>query len=290
MLYNSTVRPAEVHSIVSALLSECSDVKYARYETDRVIEHIYGMPVSSFWALQDVAFAEEQMSSLNQIVSARKLGKPLAYILGYAYFGGIRIHVNPSVLIPRQETEGLLLIGKELLKEYDGDEIRILDFGTGSGCIAICLSLEFPFSIVWASDVSPRAIATADENVKHFRLGMRVITLHYNGLEGIIGPINLDLLISNPPYIAEDDGRLDECVRLYEPREALIASGSGLHYFRHISRWGPKLLKPDGHIAVEVGEGQADEVRQIFYAGGAADVSIRKDLAGIDRYITARYD
>jgi release factor glutamine methyltransferase len=285
------VRPYAFHNKLSDRIAGIPDVEYARFETDKIIEHLFGVRIGEFFALVDVKPTAETETEFERIAEERERGVPLAYILGYAYFNDLRIFVQPGVLIPRQETEGLALIGKRLIEENCAkDEPRILDFGAGSGCIAAWLALELPFSLVWASDISSRAVEAAERNVKHYGLTMRVITLRHDGLEGIVGPSKLDLLISNPPYIAEDDGRIDESVRLYEPREALIAPGGGLHYFRHIARWGSELLAPGGFIAVETGDEQAETVRRIFYAAGADEVTIERDLAGIDRYVIARYD
>ena len=284
------MRPYDLHNELSDRIACVPDIEYARFETDRIVEHLFGMRVGEFFTLANVELSSAAKVEFERIVADRERGVPLAYILGYAYFNDLRIYVQPGVLIPRQETEGLARVGKRLIDENcRSDEPRILDFGAGSGCIAVWLALELPFSLVWASDLSHRAVETARRNVRHYGLTMRVITLRHNGLEGIAGPSNLDLLISNPPYIAEDDGRIDESVRLYEPREALIAPGEGLHYFRHIARWGSVLLAPGGFIAVETGDEQAETVRRIFYAAGADDVAVERDLAGIERYVIARF-
>jgi release factor glutamine methyltransferase len=289
--YNPHMRGLDLHRQLMERLDRLEDVEFTRFEVDRLIEHILGIPIGEFWPLNNVEINPNQNSEIERVIGDRDKGIPLAYSLGYAYFNGIRIEVNSGVLIPRQETEGLAIIGRELVKNLvDKDELRILDFGTGSGCIAVWLALELPFSIVWATDISRRAIETARCNVKRYGLTMRVVTLKYDGLEGIVGPCKLDMIISNPPYIAEDDSRLDESVRLYEPGEALIAPSGGLHYFRHIARWAPELLAPKGYIALEVGEGQAAIVARIFAANGAADVEIRKDMANVDRYVIAVYD
>ncbi|MEP0815223.1 MAG: peptide chain release factor N(5)-glutamine methyltransferase [bacterium] len=331
------VRPAIIHAQIRERLEACSDVEFARFEADRIVEHIFGLPAGEFWAADEVSPLPEfggtrsrveggrtEVESahafereLDRIIAGRAEGVPLAYLLGYAWFNGLKIGVSPGVLIPRQETEGLALIGKELLDEAarrrsdfglaasgesavqsgvlvatdeeDASELRVLDFGCGSGCIAVYLALEFPDAVVWASDKSAAAIRATRGNLKRYALGLRVIPVQHDGLAGLSGPANLDLLISNPPYIAADDGRLDESVRLHEPQDALIAPGGGLHYFRMIARFAPGLVAPGGRAAVEVGEGQADDVRRIFWAGGADEVEVRRDLAGIDRYVIARY-
>ncbi len=291
LFYNSFVRPLDLHNQLSDKLEKLDDVKFARYETDRIIEHVMGMPIGEYWASTDISLSTTMTSEIDRIVEDRLKGTPLAYSLGYVYFNGIRVELNPGVLIPRQETEGLSIIGRDIVRKHiKTDEPRLLDFGTGSGCIAVWLALELPFSIVWATDISTRAIETANSNIKKYGLTMRVVTLRYDGLEGIVGPSNLDLVISNPPYIAEDDGRLDESVRLYEPREALIATSEGLHYYRHIARWAPELLAKTGYVAVEVGEGQANTVSRIFLASGAESTEVARDIANIERYVIARYE
>lgn len=308
-VYNRAVKPVELHRLVIERLAGCADVEFPRYEADRVIEHIFGVAIGDFWVEPEIAAPDYFDAEMARIAGEREKGVPLAYVLGYVYFGGVRIDVAPGVLIPRQETEGLAALGVELLtgaaagagagkgerlgefeSEGEGGEKKILDFGTGSGCIAVYMALELPFSLVWATDVSPRAIKCATKNIKRYGLDMRVVPVQRDGLEGFAAGGGLDLIISNPPYIAEDDGRIDRSVRLYEPAEALIAPSGGLHYFRHLARWGPPLLKPGGKIAVEVGEGQAEEVKAIFWAAGAAEVCGRSDLSGICRYVWASFD
>lgn len=300
-------------------LASIADVEFPRFEADRIIEHVFGMRIGDFWAEPDVAAPSGLSAEIERIANGRAQGVPLAYVLGYVYFCGIRVGVAPGVLIPRQETEGLALLGCELLRECErietkrnfenveapfdsgnfesrdaqektGGEYKILDFGTGSGCLAVYLALEFPFSVIWATDISPRAIKIAMQNVKRYRLDMRVIPIRRDGLENFRMAGGLDLIISNPPYIAHDDGRIDKSVRLYEPAEALLAPDEGLFFYRHLARWGRPLLRAGGAIAVEVGDGQAGDVAAIFRAARAARVETRNDLSGKGRYVWAIFD
>ncbi len=286
------------------------DVEFPRFEADRIIEHVFGVRIGEFWAAPAVSEPSGFETEIERIVGGRSQGVPLAYVLGYVYFCGIRICVAPGVLIPRQETEGLALLACELLRDAAkgearrenpndvlldrsgkaGGELKILDFGTGSGCLAVYLALEFPFSIIWATDISPRAIKIAGENVRRYGLGMRVVPVRRDGLEDFNIAGGLDLIISNPPYIAHDDGRIDTSVRLYEPAEALLAPDEGLYFYRHLARWGRPLLKAGGAIAVETGDGQAGEVAAIFRAARAIRVETRNDLSGKGRYVFAVFD
>ena len=218
----------------------------------------------------------------NELVARRKAGEPLAYLLGTREFYGRRFEVSPVVLIPRPETELLVEVALELLAGKS--EPRILELGTGSGCIAITLALERTDATVVATDNSLPALAVARANAQS--LGARVSWSRsdwFSGLE-LEGPF--DLIVSNPPYVAANDPHLDNLT--FEPSDALTDHGDGLGCLRTLAAAAPRHLAAGGWIALEHGYDQALVVRQLLQDAALRDVATRRDAAGVERVSLAR--
>jgi release factor glutamine methyltransferase len=218
----------------------------------------------------------------NELVARRMAGEPLAYLLSAREFYGRLFEVSPAVLIPRPETELLVEVGLELLAGRDAP--RILELGTGSGCIAITLTLERRDAIVVATDISLPALTVARANAE--ALGARVSWIRsdwYSGLEHE-GPF--DLIISNPPYVAVNDTHLDALS--HEPTDALTDHGDGLACLRAVAAAAPRHLLPGGWLALEHGYDQASAVRALLASADLHDVGSRRDAAGIERVSLAR--
>lgn len=204
--------------------------------------------------------------------------EPAQYILGYAWFYGLCFQVNPSVLIPRPETEGLVEL--ILPRLYPG--CRVLDIGTGSGVIAITLAKLFPQADVYATDMHSGALSTARQNASLHDVN---VSFHLcdlcpagNGL--------WDIIVSNPPYISEDEyTTLDQEVRLHEPSEALLAGEDGLQFYRRILTIADSRLSPNGILAFEHGYGQRESIITTAQEAGYTLILAGDDLAGRDRYL-----
>ncbi len=220
----------------------------------------------------------QQQDKLNEYWLQRSEGIPAQYILGYAYFYGRRYSVNPSCLIPRPETEGLVELALKRIQTGN----TVLDIGTGSGAIAITISLETPEAIVSASDISEAALHTASTNAKLLDAEIR---FH----QADIFPNNsdkYDLIISNPPYISPFDySQLPIHIRDHEPKNALYAEEEGLVFYRRILEEARHHLKTGGQILFEIGSTQGLAIKSIAKKLDYAFVEIRQDLAGLDRYI-----
>lgn len=211
-----------------------------------------------------------------QLLNRRLSGEPLAYVIGQREFFGRLFQVRPGVLIPRQETEHLVEAALSLFQFSKGT--RVMDIGTGSGCIAITLSLERSDWLVSACDVSMTALQIARENSQ--RLGASVDFHHLDGLADWSSE-PFDLVISNPPYVERDFPLHDE-VSMHEPAEALFGGEDGLDFYRSLSETWKSKVKQGGCMLLEVGVGQAHQVVNLIRGGRA---KVHNDLAGIPRVV-----
>lgn len=219
-------------------------------------------------------------------VEDRRGRVPLAFILGEKEFWSIPFTVSPAVLIPRPETE---LIVERALELVQAPDPLIIDIGTGSGCLAVALAKEIPGARVVATDISRRALRVAEANAaRHgagnirFAAGDLFGALRGLGLEG-----RADLIVSNPPYVTEEEWkRLAPEVRAHEPRRALVPGPTGLETIRRLARGAPRFLKRGGVLLVEFGAGQAGAVRALFGPPWTRSETAR-DLSGRPRVLAA---
>lgn len=220
-------------------------------------------------------------------VAQRSRRRPLQHLTGKQAFWRHEFIVTPDVLIPRPETELLVERSLELLRDRPAPVI--VDVGTGSGCIALSLAAERPDAQVHGVDLSPAALDVARGNAARLRLEPRV-RFHQGDL---LGPVlslagAVDLVVSNPPYVsAEEWTGLEPEVRDHEPRSALVAPGPVDHIYRRLSEEARPLLRPRGHLVVEVGRGRADMAVAAIAQGGLTPSGVHPDLAGIARVVHA---
>jgi release factor glutamine methyltransferase len=225
------------------------------------------------------------------LAKRRRDGEPVAYLTGHREFWGLDLSVTPAVLIPRPETETLVEIALERLDA--NQDARVLDIGTGSGAVALAIARERPRARVLATDRSEAALAVAAGN--RTRLALANVCLAsadvYDGLAGVDPAFAppYALIVSNPPYVADDDRHLREGDLRFEPRAALAAGRDGLDVIRRVVAGAPARLVPGGSLAVEHGHDQADLVPALFETAGFGDISGRRDLAGIRRVVVGRY-
>jgi len=218
----------------------------------------------------------------------RAAGEPVAYILGEKDFWKHCFSVDARVLIPRPDTETLV---EQVIGHLQGrpEGFRVLDVGTGSGCIAISIALEFPLCDVHAWDVSPAALEVARGNAEV--LGATNVSFALKdalAAEPWEGGLLFDLVVSNPPYIAEEErSTLPTSVAAFEPQLALFANDHGLAFYRQLAERALRVTRPGGTLAVEVGSTQGEVVAALLRDRGWLDVSIHNDLAGLGRVVTA---
>ncbi|UPT73329.1 MAG: peptide chain release factor N(5)-glutamine methyltransferase [Elusimicrobiota bacterium] len=208
---------------------------------------------------------------------------PVAYILGHQPFLGIKIEVTRDSLVPRPETEELVLECERLLKKVATP--KILEIGTGTGCIAIALAQLLPSATIFATDLSKAALDLAQKNAIAQHVGNRIRFVRedlFSDKQGLRGWA--DLLVSNPPYIPTKDlDGLDPEVQR-EPRLALDGGKDGLDAVRAIAAMAPKMLKPGGALAMEIGSKQGPAVAKLYASLGFKDIVIKKDLQGLERF------
>jgi release factor glutamine methyltransferase len=214
---------------------------------------------------------------------------PVQYLTGEAEFLGLKLKVGPGALIPRPETEEL---ARWIIDEHAGEAIRILDVGTGSGCIALALASHLPEAMVRGSDAEPRALRIAGENARKLGLNVEFVE-HDITRDPLPGKLQaLDLLVSNPPYIPETDKpSMEANVLEYEPHAALfVPAEDPLLFYRHLSRAGSENLVPGGRIYLEIHEQYGREVMDLLEASGYGELQLRKDINGKDRMIRGRFN
>lgn len=214
---------------------------------------------------------------------------PLAYILGSQPFLGLKIEVTRDSLIPRPETEELVLECERLIKASGAASPKILEIGTGTGCIAIALAQLLPAATVFATDVSDKALALAQRNALAHHVTGRVRFVRedlFSNKQGLRGWA--DLLVSNPPYIPTKDLDSLEPEVKCEPRLALDGGRDGLDAVRAIVEAAPKMLKAGGHAALEIEHRQGPAASKLLHAAGFQGVHVRKDAQGRDRFAIGR--
>jgi release factor glutamine methyltransferase len=233
--------------------------------------------------------APAEAAHFRALVARRAAHEPLQHLLGFEDFRGLRLRVTPDVLIPRPETEGLVAWALELLDEL-GPPLTVADVGTGSGAIACALASARPEARVLATDASAAALAVAAENVGALGLPDRV-ELRAGDLLAPLGALagRLDMVVANLPYLATAViPTLPREVRDFEPREALDGGADGLRALRRIVTAAPAALRPGGWLVLEIGEEQAGPLASLMGAEGFMDISARRDLRGVERYIAGR--
>ncbi len=227
--------------------------------------------------------SEDQILFLKSIFQQRKKGIPLQYILGISDFMGEKFVVNKNVLIPRPETE--ILVSKCIEKAQNFFTPKILDIGTGSGCISIILSKKIPNAQIFASDISPNALKIAQINSKNLK--SKVIFIKSDMFKNI--NMKFDIIISNPPYIPlAEKANIQKEVQL-EPKTALFTRDkNGIKFYKKIIKNGANFLNTKGYILFELGIGQSELVKKIFMDYNYEEIEITKDLDNIDRIISAK--
>jgi release factor glutamine methyltransferase len=236
----------------------------------------------------DILFGREvdaTVEELTPLIERINRNEPIQYVLNEEYFYGRKFYVDSSVLIPRPETEEL--VGEILSLFKDRREIKIVDIGTGSGCIAISLAEEIPTATVWATDISENALAVAARNAD--LLTAEINFLKHDILSKDLPQDELDLIVSNPPYISEPEKtKMQSNVLRYEPHTALFAPGPDpLIFYKRIATNAQLKLKNEGIVAVEINEQFASEIASVFKESGLKEIHIKKDMNGKSRFIIA---
>ncbi len=285
MLTTRTIKEAIVE------LENKLSIPEAKQEARIIIESILNMEASELISNNETMITSSQLKQINEIIDKRNNKRiPLAYLLEEAHFRNLKLFVNNDVLIPRPETEELVSVVLDEIKERKIHQPTILDLGTGSGCIAISLKLALPAARIFASDISRAALNVAAINAK--RYGAEIDFVMGDYLEPFHGvssspfaipiikgkPPYFDVIVSNPPYISQEDYQKLEPELMHEPKHALV----GFPY-QDIKREAEALMKENSFMAFEFGFDQAEQLKEIFL-----DHKIIKDLAGNDRILITK--
>jgi release factor glutamine methyltransferase len=243
-------------------------VESPRLQTELLLAHCLKLPRLKLYLNFERALSAEELDVFRELIKRRSRREPLQHLVGSTSFCGLEIAVDRRALIPRPETELLAEQGWQFLKELASRSTgppTALDFGTGSGCLAIALAHQCPAARLWALDISTEALALARQNAARHGLAERLEFLAGDGLLAAPEAKRFDLIISNPPYIpTEEIARLEPEVRDYDPRQALDGGPDGLDYFRRLAAEAQARLEPGGRLMLEFGEAQGERLRELF--------------------------
>ena len=224
-------------------------------------------------------------AEFERMLARRLAGEPVQYVTGEVGFRRLILRTDPRAMIPRRETETLLEAAHALAP---AGAFRALDLCTGSGAVALALADEYPDASVVATDASEEALALARENARALEFARKIEFRRGDLFDAAAGE-TFDLVLSNPPYVSEDEyARLDRGVREHEPRSAFLAGSDGLSFLRRVAHGVGEHLRPGGSVAVEVGLGQSQAVRELFLRSGLGDARVFRDLGGTERVMVAR--
>jgi release factor glutamine methyltransferase len=260
-------------------------IESPRINAELLLAHILSCKRLNLYLSFEKPLTEEELQKYRELLRRRSKFEPLQYIIGKVEFYGIDFKVNPSVLIPRQETEILV---ETIIGQYDKhDTLRILDIGTGSGNIAISLAKNLDNSVITALDISEEALKTANENALLNSVNDRTEFIRFDFLKEEFKRNEFDVVVSNPPYIAiEEFETLCPELKEYEPKVALTDYNSGFLFYEIISNKSNHLLKPGGKLFFEVGKGQASKVTEIMTKNNFQNINATKDYLNIKRVIS----
>lgn len=232
----------------------------------------------------DRPLKEDEVKLYREFIKRRGLFEPLQYIAGKVEFYGLEFMVSPSVLIPRQETE--ILVEAVIEDLNDKENLSLLDIGTGSGIIAVCLAKNLNLKID-AVDTSKEALLIAKQNAALNSVGDKIDFYFKDILSAENFPKKYDVIVSNPPYISEEEFEsLQPELKVYEPKNALTDYSNGYKFYEAITLRGKELLKENGKIYFETGKGQFKKVIEILEANGFENIKIKKDYLNIERTIS----
>jgi release factor glutamine methyltransferase len=256
-----------------------------RLEAEVLLSSLLEKPRTYLVAWPDMQLSPEQQESFNSMIERRTRHEPIAYITGSREFWSLNLEVTPDTLIPRPETETLVELALEHIPR--NEPMNIADLGTGSGAIAAAIASERPLCSILATDFSPRTLRVAERNFH--RLGLKNIHTSVGEWCNALPPEKqFDIIISNPPYVAEGDGHLAHDGLPWEPQRALRSGDDGLDDINRIIAGTPGHITPGGWLLLEHGFDQGDQVRALLEQAGFCAIHTNQDLSGRDRVTSAR--
>jgi len=264
-------------------------VESPRLHAELLLAHVLKLPRMKLYLNFERALAPAEMDGLRELVRRRGLREPLQHITGSTSFCGLEIAVNRHVLIPRPETELLAEAGGSFLSTLNSQPSTALDFGTGSGCLAIALAAKCSSAKIFALDVATDALTLARQNAVANKVASRIEFLQSDRFATLPDAIRFDLIISNPPYVPSAEiESLEPEVRDHDPRLALDGGVDGLDFYRQLATEARKFLKTNGKIMLEFGDGQAEAIQKIFENQNWVVEAVKDDYSQRPRILIVR--
>ena len=272
-------------------LSELYDASELESITLLTVSEVYNLSKAKIKAFPETELTQQQANKLSEILTQLKTGKPIQYILGKTEFYGLTFKVNPSVLIPRPETEELVEWVLSSVRRLQLAVGNILDIGTGSGCIAISIKKNLPKFSVSAMDISSEALKTAKENAELNQVNIEFIEADILSIKSEIEIPKSEIIISNPPYVtALDKTHMHTNVTDFEPRSALfVPEDDPLVFYNAIADFAATRLVPIGLLFFEINENYGEQAMELLEAKNFKHIQLRKDMNGRDRMIKASF-
>jgi release factor glutamine methyltransferase len=259
-----------------------------RLEAEILLAHARGCPRIQLYVQYNELLTDDQRTAMRDLVKRRAQAEPVAYLVGHREFFALDFRVTPDVLIPRPETETLVLQSIAAVKSIPN--ARILDMGTGSGCIAVATAVNVPAASVTAVDISSQALDVAKDNASRHAVAERIRFLEGDLFAPLSTDDQFDLIVSNPPYVA--DGEMETLpadIRRHEPALALKAGQQGLDVISRLVAEAPSRLAPGGSLLIEISPEQAPAVTGLVHASGKFESPRTiKDSGGLERVVMAR--
>lgn len=257
----------------------------AGLEANILLGHALKKSRAYLLAHPEVDLDDASLASFTALLNRRLTGEPIAYVLGQREFYGFEFKVSPDVLIPRPETE--LLVELALAHIPSDQPKRVLDLGTGSGAIALTLAKLRPQTFVTAVDASPQALAIARQNAAQLEVS-NIGFIQSDWFSALDPDSHFDVIVSNPPYVAENDPHLQQGDVRFEPIQALQSGADGLQDIRRIAQEAPRFLPVNGHLLFEHGYNQKNECAALLRTLGYSDIKCHPDLGGQDRVTSGK--
>ena len=290
------VAAQDIRNVLGAAIArlESEGVPSAPLAAELLLMHALGRDRAFLYAHSEYVLEADQAARFARLIEQRAAGTPVQYLTGGQEFWGLEFEVNPSVLVPRPETEHVVEVALARLGARRGDPLIVADVGTGSGCLAVALAHELPQSQIFATDISPAALEVAARNAERHGVAARIEFRRAHFLRTYLAdsrPVKrcFDLVVSNPPYIGLDEAAsLPREVREHEPREALFAGPDGVEAYSRLIAQAETLLRGGGWLVVELGHKSAPCVAPLLQNATWLHAAIERDLAGIDRVLSAQ--
>lgn len=266
----------------------------ARLDAELLIGFALNLPRIDLYLNFDRHLNKEELEKIRELVKRRAKFEPVAYLTGRKEFYSLELEVTKDVLIPRPETEVLveqaIRMAEDRGQRAEGRGLRIIDLGCGSGNIAIAVAKNLDNVLVYATDVSSKALEVAKRNVLKHEAAAKISLICQDLFSAFSRNLEADLILSNPPYISvEEYSSLAYDIQDFEPEQALEAGEDGLNFYRRIIFEAPKYLKKKGYLILEIGSGQAAMVKELILTSGEfLSCKIVKDYSGLDRVMLAQ--